>query len=128
MRISDWSSDVCSSDLIGHLAELPQLGHPARLVFNRIRSHGGKPILAVDDRLGNAHVRLRPHEVDYLPNRPPLPKLDEFLEGLGPSRLVLMTADAGPTGVETSEHLAVALRSEGGARGLHLIQIGRAHV
>src|SRR3546814_8920043 len=79
---------------IGHLAELPQLGHPARLVFNRIRSHGGKPILAVDDRLGNAHVRLRPHEVDYLPNRPPLPKLDEFLEGLGPSRLVLMTASS----------------------------------
>src|SRR3546814_4813826 len=70
----------------------------------------------------NAHVRLRPHEVDYLPNRPPLPKLDEFLEGLGPSRLVLMTADAGPTGVETSEHLAVALRSEGGARGLPLIR------
>src|SRR3546814_4711982 len=33
-----------------------------------------------------------------------------------------MTADAGPTGVETSEHLAVALRSEGGARGLHLIR------
>src|SRR3546814_10572147 len=76
MRISDGSSDVCSSDL----------------------------------------------EVDYLPNRPPLPKLDEFLEGLGPSRLVLMTADVGPTGVETSEHLAVALRSEGGARGLHLIR------
>src|SRR3546814_10267084 len=45
-----------------------------------------------------------------------------LFRSLGPSRLVLMTADAGPTGVETSEHLAVALRSEGGARGLHLIR------
>src|SRR3546814_2315510 len=38
MRISDWSSDVCSSDLLGHLAKpmhvLPQARHGSWRVFH----------------------------------------------------------------------------------------------
>src|SRR3546814_20705823 len=38
MRISDWSSDVCSSDLIGHPARVPRPRGPRR---NRSKSTAG---------------------------------------------------------------------------------------
>src|SRR3546814_12022190 len=57
MRISDWSSDVCSSDLIVE-ARLPEARHPPRPVGKR-RERGGPsavmrlpPLLAVDHQPG----------------------------------------------------------------------------
>src|SRR3546814_16815227 len=45
MRISDWSSDVCSSDLAGNSVRKAALSHPARLqetaTMNPHRRHAG---------------------------------------------------------------------------------------
>src|SRR3546814_18792659 len=36
MRISDWSSDVCSSDLEGHDVDLPAVGHLHLFQLSRV--------------------------------------------------------------------------------------------
>src|SRR3546814_3714128 len=66
MRISDWSSDVCSSDLIIDLASLPgpltgtaqaiQNGKPKQWAVTQT----GVPVLQVDDR--QALIVIRPSE------------------------------------------------------------------
>src|SRR3546814_20081744 len=63
MRISDWSSDVCSSDLLPRLRR--DLGHPAAAGGAVAHHHGPRPGVAVDphrrqpaDQLPDAALRL----------------------------------------------------------------------
>src|SRR3546814_14873829 len=44
MRISDWSSDVCSSDLFNHFWRAPSDEHPGDLLY--IQGHGSPGIYA----------------------------------------------------------------------------------
>src|SRR3546814_7505757 len=41
MRISDWSSDVCSSDLLGRAAALQAAQHPGERAHNPLLLYGG---------------------------------------------------------------------------------------
>src|SRR3546814_998055 len=52
MRISDWSSDVCSSDLAGALDDLPQGRAPAAPPVDRGRVSAGGALHAVGLRRG----------------------------------------------------------------------------
>src|SRR3546814_8441342 len=79
MRISDWSSDVCSSDLEGHVAKVPEvvverrhLGHEgagrgkgAVLRDHRgasgLRQRRGDPLDAHADEADPRHDRRSPH-------------------------------------------------------------------
>src|SRR3546814_3356555 len=66
MRISDWSSDVCSSDLVGHCRNRRVVAHRADGLLARL-GHGrheklqvflgvAEGLLAIEER----HVALRP--------------------------------------------------------------------
>src|SRR3546814_5098959 len=57
MRISDWSSDVCSSDLFG---TREQLGVLARLAYADLLQQAGRPtLLVLDDTLVHADQARR---------------------------------------------------------------------
>src|SRR3546814_9338586 len=63
MRISDWSSDVCSSDLIGDLVRF----HPAsQRPFRADREERARRLVLRDDGQGLRHrqARLRGHLVE----------------------------------------------------------------
>src|SRR3546814_8106013 len=49
MRISDWSSDVCSSDLPSHPRNAPSSGVQ---ILRHSRAPGRGPVLALDQRRG----------------------------------------------------------------------------
>src|SRR3546814_17684326 len=55
MRISDWSSDVCSSDLAAALAQ--ELLHDA--IFQRVEGDHGEPAAGAEQRLGGRKAALQ---------------------------------------------------------------------
>src|SRR3546814_3510900 len=65
MRISDWSSDVCSSDLLGHRSLLDEFGGlSAELVavehaFGAWREAGERLAALRDEQIGRASCRER---------------------------------------------------------------------
>src|SRR3546814_5748558 len=68
MRISDWSSDVCSSDLLHSMPAIPQgqPGHGARIVVgDRFGDSAGEglveQVMTLADRLGVAVARNQPY-------------------------------------------------------------------
>src|SRR3546814_3471829 len=70
MRISDWSSDVCSSDLFADLersyaAALDELSPRCREVF-RLRRHGEMTTAEVADRFGMSHRMVQKYMVQAL--------------------------------------------------------------
>src|SRR3546814_6013260 len=109
MRISDWSSDVCSSDLLGSLLLGPALGRGYVLSYDMV----WVPDLALrTDFLGVDSALPR-----AVPSDAVVSVLDELVPGMLLQKLVLLmglvAAGAG------------AARLVGGAIG---VQIGRAHV
>src|SRR3546814_5312978 len=75
MRISDWSSDVCSSDLI--MAEpFDDLLDPARLAVAALRAKrrigGEQDAFGEPDRRALAEARQRRHKQPLLPERRPV--------------------------------------------------------
>src|SRR3546814_10683495 len=58
MRISDWSSDVCSSDLIARLADIQQIvGSAVHAIDARLRRQLGQKTAMVK-ALGHRRVRI----------------------------------------------------------------------
>src|SRR3546814_20065379 len=77
MRISDWSSDVCSSDLVDRLLLVrPKLDHarPPRLTSKRVRSSS----CALPSLLTNSLLPDRPPS----PSPPPPPRCKSFVPTL----------------------------------------------
>src|SRR3546814_14818616 len=73
MRISDWSSDVCSSDLFGFRAVAHDVGAGAVLVAVRLAGHRGRPaemeiLLA---RIAHRPQAVRPLAVGAFPRPHP---------------------------------------------------------
>src|SRR3546814_6192136 len=58
MRISDWSSDVCSSDLAG-VDRLARAARPARRAAPALRDHRARPQLALALQRGDDPGRAR---------------------------------------------------------------------
>src|SRR3546814_7873118 len=58
MRISDWSSDVCSSDLVARLRALVGDGQAARLLFScmTIKGESARQIGLVEEFVDDANV------------------------------------------------------------------------
>src|SRR3546814_5121089 len=59
MRISDWSSDVCSSDLIGEL-----LLRYRKVAFDEARGADRKAIMNFADQVGEPRERVAPPDVE----------------------------------------------------------------
>src|SRR3546814_17345689 len=79
MRISDWSSDVCSSDLINHL---DAAGRPAGIAIDLLRLIEAKTGLSIDwfaDRWSVVIDRALRHQVDAAINGDKTPKRQERL-------------------------------------------------
>src|SRR3546814_1675951 len=72
MRISDWSSDVCSSDLTGHSAARP-LGHhplipddsPSTPAWSHLREGDGQPCSTVHGGTCQHYAGVRTHDDAY---------------------------------------------------------------
>src|SRR3546814_9234316 len=60
MRISDWSSDVCSSDLIDDVVAVREVERTARHFLRRLRCHGlagTEPVCTLPGiAIGDAHL------------------------------------------------------------------------
>src|SRR3546814_8937659 len=57
MRISDWSSDVCSSDLLrGNVSEVCRCCHAAHLAMSRCRQSRHRPSRSEERRVGKECV------------------------------------------------------------------------
>src|SRR3546814_4969757 len=83
MRISDWSSDVCSSDL------LVLLHHPAALPWIP-RERAGEPLAADIGRAGNARVVdhcARDREIEFIHPRLHALRIGLQRRGRGHNRL-----------------------------------------
>src|SRR3546814_1120536 len=61
MRISDWSSDVCSSDLTGAHVDMALLDSQGAVLANQAANYLASG--AVPKRMGNAHVNVVPYQV-----------------------------------------------------------------
>src|SRR3546814_13334931 len=62
MRISDWSSDVCSSDLVGEVFSECAIGAAADA-----RQHDDDPDNAEQTERADRRVRCRNHAEDFIP-------------------------------------------------------------
>src|SRR3546814_15575898 len=80
MRISDWSSDVCSSDLLGHLLKL--LAFPLQATVERARGDVQNVRKFVQGR--HPIARLGQHHQD--PRRKPFFPCDAFKQSLATCR------------------------------------------
>src|SRR3546814_16051511 len=70
MRISDWSSDVCSSDLLVHVVE-GHVGYDHSAHRNGLKPpHGGDFASAPDPRVDPEQGRLRPFSGKFMRKRP----------------------------------------------------------
>src|SRR3546814_12606608 len=107
MRISDWSSDVCSSDLMLQIARIGADPYRGAVLFGPDAGRGD-----VAERLADAGTGLRDHEQRLLP---PLTRLKRARRRRGIVRL------AGPRlGIGVEQCGQTAPRPAGGE------QIGRA--
>src|SRR3546814_13522316 len=90
MRISDWSSDVCSSDLIAAAEDRNFCGHGAysadgrRMFATEVVASTGNGVLGIYDvrdgyrRVGEFSTRgLDPHEILLMPDRQTLVRSEE---------------------------------------------------
>src|SRR3546814_20528548 len=77
MRISDWSSDVCSSDLAFRVAQHP--GEQLFAPYSHARSRGGKQRLPRKEEAGVHHLELRTADIIAGERRRPLGVLHEAI-------------------------------------------------
>src|SRR3546814_5569584 len=60
MRISDWSSDVCSSDLVDAFPSVPNHGNRILRVFSNINPHGKSRIWRLGEPFEEVAKRFLP--------------------------------------------------------------------
>src|SRR3546814_14073227 len=70
MRISDWSSDVCSSDLTQALVRLPMMQRQRDLAAGLdtaayVTGYRGSPLGAVDQQMARARQFLEKHHIRF---------------------------------------------------------------
>src|SRR3546814_4702527 len=135
MRISDWSSDVCSSDLLGQVLELRARETTSGAIralldltpklARRVRSDGSDEEVALEDVAVGDMLRIRPGEK--------VPVDGIILEGRGTVDESLVTGESMPVTKEAGAALiggtinqtgGLLMRSEKVGRD----KIGRAHV
>src|SRR3546814_6665000 len=127
MRISDWSSDVCSSDLLGQVLELRArettsgairalLGLTPKLA-RRVRSDGSDEEVALEDVAVGDMLRIRPGEK--------VPFDGIILEGRGTVDESLVTGESMPVTKEAGAALIGGTINQTGGLLMRSEKVGR---
>src|SRR3546814_16487015 len=109
MRISDWSSDVCSSDLLHGLFEM--------MGFTAVARHRRKDV-----------TLFRQNDINFLVNATPYTHFQQFAHAHGPSACAMgwRVADGPAAHAHALAQGAVAFDTKPGLMELNLPEIGRA--